>query len=80
MSKLARDHVGAAHPALYRGRRVFIVRSSMIGLSVAIGRFVEALFWAIFRVAGTVAGVAIVTVLGLIAAGVLARRLMRRRR
>ena len=27
----------------------------MIGLSVAIGRFVEALFWGIVRVAGTVA-------------------------
>ena len=26
----------------------------MIGLSVAVGRFVEALFWAILRVAGTV--------------------------
>ena len=31
----------------------------MIGLSVAIGRFVEALFWAILRVAG-VATVAVV--------------------
>ena len=27
----------------------------MIGLSVAVGRFVEALFWAIVRVAGVVA-------------------------
>jgi hypothetical protein len=31
----------------------------MIGLSVAIGRFIEALFWAIARVAGTVSVVAI---------------------
>ena len=29
----------------------------MIGLSVAVGRFVEALFWAILRVAGMVGGV-----------------------
>jgi len=28
----------------------------MIGLSVALGRFVEALFWAILRVAGMVGG------------------------
>ncbi|HXH14872.1 MAG TPA: hypothetical protein VNJ10_01940 [Sphingomonas sp.] len=40
----------------------------MIGLSVAVGRFVEALFWGIFRVAGAVAGVLI---LGVIAAAVL---------
>ncbi len=29
----------------------------MIGLSVAVGRFVETLFWAILRVAGMVGGV-----------------------
>ncbi|WP_322964358.1 hypothetical protein [Sphingomonas fuzhouensis] len=29
----------------------------MIGLSVAVGRFVEALFWAILRVAGMIGGV-----------------------
>ncbi len=33
----------------------------MIGLSVAVGRFVEALFWAILRVAGVVT-VAVVAV------------------
>ena len=31
----------------------------MIGLSVAVGRFVEALFWAILRVAGMVGGVVV---------------------
>lgn len=31
----------------------------MIGLSVALGRFVEALFWAILRVASMVGGVAL---------------------
>ena len=40
----------------------------MIGLSVAVGRFVEALFWAILRVAGVVAfavaGVATALLLG----------------
>ena len=43
----------------------------MIGLSVAVGRFVEALFWAIMRVAGwvTVAAVA-----GLVAACLIANR------
>lgn len=51
----------------------------MIGLSVAIGRFVEALFWAIFRVVGAVAGVAILTVLGLVALWLIGRRVLRRR-
>ncbi|WP_452663189.1 hypothetical protein [Sphingomonas zeae] len=32
------------------------ISRSMIGLSVAVGRFVEALFWAILRVAGMVGG------------------------
>lgn len=31
----------------------------MIGLSVAVGRFVEALFWAIARVAGVVSVMAV---------------------
>jgi adenine/guanine phosphoribosyltransferase-like PRPP-binding protein len=39
----------------------------MIGLSVAIGRFVEALFWAILKVAGVVtvaaAGVTVAAIL-----------------
>jgi hypothetical protein len=38
----------------------------MIGLSVAVGRFVEALFWAIARVAGvvTLAGFAVLVLAG----------------
>lgn len=51
----------------------------MVGLSVAIGRFVEALFWAILRVAGGIAAVAIVTALGLVAAWMIARKLWRMR-
>ena len=51
----------------------------MVHLSVAIGRFVEALFWAIFRAAGWVALLAV----GVAAVGVLAflagRGLWRRR-
>lgn len=52
----------------------------MIGLSVAIGRFIEALFWAIFRAVGAVAGTALLAGMGLIAAWILARALVRRRR
>ncbi|KTT67245.1 hypothetical protein [Sphingomonas sanguinis] len=48
----------------------------MIGLSVAVGRFVEALFWAILRVAGMVGGV----VLGAALAICLGWWLIRRRR
>lgn len=51
----------------------------MIGLSVAVGRFVEALFWAILRVAGGVAATAILTALGLGAAWLIARKLWRAR-
>lgn len=57
-----------------------VVRALMIGLSVAVGRFVEALFWAIFRVAGVVAGIAILGVLGLAAAWVIGRRIWKRKR
>ncbi|WP_236694472.1 hypothetical protein [Sphingomonas sp. Leaf343] len=56
------------------------MRAFMIGLSVAVGRFVEALFWAIFRVAGVVAGIAILGVLGLAAAWVIGRRIWKRKR
>lgn len=45
----------------------------MIGLSVAIGRFIEALFWAILKIAGTVAGVAFAGLLVLVVAGLLLR-------
>ncbi len=49
----------------------------MIGLSVAVGRFVEALFWAIFRVAGTVAAAVVFGLAVLIVAGVFVRRYLR---
>ncbi|RKE47246.1 MULTISPECIES: hypothetical protein [unclassified Sphingomonas] len=52
----------------------------MIGLSVAVGRFVEALFWGIFRVAGAVAGVLILGVVVLVVAWVIARKMWARRR
>ncbi|WP_267381572.1 MULTISPECIES: hypothetical protein [unclassified Sphingomonas] len=52
----------------------------MIGLSVAVGRFVEALFWAIFRVAGVVAGVALSGLVALALVVWLVRRLWRRRK
>jgi uncharacterized protein (DUF697 family) len=52
----------------------------LIGLSVAVGRFVEALFWAIFRVAGAVAGAAILAVVAAAALWWIGRRLLRRRR
>jgi hypothetical protein len=42
----------------------------VIGLSVAVGRFVEALFWAIFRVASAAIALAILAVV--------ARRVLRR--
>ncbi len=51
----------------------------MIGLSVAVGRFVEALFWGIFRVAGAVAGMLILGVAVAILVWVAARKLWNRR-
>ncbi|WP_419808908.1 hypothetical protein [Sphingomonas sp.] len=52
----------------------------MVGLSVAIGRFIEALFWAILRVAGTVATAVFAGALVLVVAAVLIRRWRRKRR
>ena len=49
----------------------------MIGLSVAIGRFVEALFWAIFRAVGFVAGSVLLALLGLGAAWLIGRAVLR---
>lgn len=46
----------------------------MIGLSVAVGRFVEALFWAILRVAGMVGGVVLIGAILLMLAWWLIRR------
>ncbi|WP_200922345.1 hypothetical protein [Sphingomonas sp. Leaf17] len=51
----------------------------MIGLSVAVGRFVEALFWAILRVAGVAAVGVVLTVLAIGLAFVVGRRLWKRR-
>ncbi|WP_200916227.1 hypothetical protein [Sphingomonas sp. Leaf20] len=51
----------------------------MIGLSVAVGRFVEALFWGIFRVAGAVAGMLILGVSVAIIVWIAARKLWNRR-
>ena len=51
----------------------------MIGLSVAVGRFVEALFWAIFRAAGNVALVVVAGAVALATVAVVARRHWRRR-
>ncbi len=50
----------------------------MIGLSVAVGRFVEALFWAILRVGGVVAVAVLGGVAALVVAGLVLRRLLRR--
>jgi uncharacterized protein (DUF697 family) len=51
----------------------------MIGLSVAVGRFVEALFWGIFRVAGAVAGALILAVIVTVLLWVMARKVWKRR-
>ncbi len=51
----------------------------MIGLSVAVGRFVEALFWGIFRVAGAVAGALILGIALAIIVWIVARKLWNRR-
>ena len=50
----------------------------MIGLSVAVGRFIEALFWAILRVAGTVIAAVFAGAVVLLFAGILLRRTWRR--
>lgn len=52
----------------------------MIGLSVAVGRFVEALFWGIFRVAGAVAGVLLCAVVVLVVVFVVVRKVWKRSR
>ena len=52
----------------------------MIGLSVAIGRFVEALFWAILKIAGSIAALAAAGLLAVVALALLAHRAWARRR
>lgn len=51
----------------------------MIHLSVAIGRFVEALFWGIFRVAGGIAGLVLAGAIVLVAVIAVASRLWKDR-
>ncbi|MDY0959712.1 hypothetical protein SOM26_13540 [Sphingomonas sp. CFBP8993] len=59
----------------YRRARVLAPQPRpMIGLSVAVGRFVEALFWAILRVAGMIGGAVLVAMLALAFAWWLIRR------
>jgi hypothetical protein len=59
--------VGAQARPGYRGTDERCADPRMIGLSVAVGRFVEALFWAILKVAGwvtvAVVGVALAAIL-----------------
>ena len=50
----------------------------MIGLSVAIGRFVEALFWAILKVAGVVTVAAVAAAVAAILAVIVMRKLWTR--
>ena len=52
----------------------------MIGLSVAVGRFVEALFWAILRVAGVVTVAVVAAAVALLLAWVVARKMWARQR
>jgi hypothetical protein len=52
----------------------------VIGLSVAVGRFVEALFWAILQVAGGVVAIVLAGAAALVLACFFARRLWRARR
>jgi NADH:ubiquinone oxidoreductase subunit H len=50
----------------------------MIGLSVAVGRFVEALFWAILRVAGVVAVAVVAVAAAALLTWIVARKLWAR--
>lgn len=52
----------------------------MIGLSVAVGRFVEALFWAILRVAGVVTVAVIAVAVAALLAVVVVRKLWARQK
>jgi hypothetical protein len=52
----------------------------MIGLSVAVGRFVEALFWAILKIAGSVAAAAVSGFIVLVALLILGHRAWTKRR
>ncbi|HEX8555292.1 MAG TPA: hypothetical protein VF695_11340 [Sphingomonas sp.] len=50
----------------------------MVGLSVAIGRFIEALFWAILKVAGSIVGAVLGVVFVVAALWFIIQRLRRR--
>ena len=50
----------------------------MIGLSVAVGRFVEALFWAILRVAGVITVAVVAVAAAAVLAWIVARKLWAR--
>ncbi len=52
----------------------------MIGLSVAVGRFVEALFWAILRVAGVVTFAVVGVAMAALLVWIVARTLWVRQR
>lgn len=52
----------------------------MIGLSVAVGRFVEALFWAILRVAGVVAMAVMAVAAAALLIWIVARKLWARQK
>ncbi len=52
----------------------------MIGLSVAVGRFVEALFWAILRVAGVVTFAVVGIAMAALLVWIIARKLWVRQR
>ncbi|AIT07960.1 hypothetical protein MC45_03270 [Sphingomonas taxi] len=52
----------------------------MIGLSVAVGRFVEALFWAILRVAGVITVAVVAVAAAALLAWIVARKLWARQR
>ncbi|USU05440.1 hypothetical protein NF701_01160 [Sphingomonadaceae bacterium OTU29THOMA1] len=52
----------------------------MIGLSVAVGRFVEALFWAILRVAGVVTFAVVGVAMAALLVWIIARKLWVRQR
>jgi len=52
----------------------------MIGLSVAVGRFVEALFWAILRVAGVVTVVVVALAAAALLVAIVAQKMWARQK
>ncbi len=72
--------VGAQARAGYRGPDDIRHDPGMIGLSVAVGRFVEALFWAILKVAGWVTVAVVGIAVAAVVAVIVLRKLWTRRR